>query len=98
MRKILLDEGLQSRFIDAGYVQVPMLSQDEVQVILNALPGLRPADNFEPTGEEFGRKYHCSFLDKSIEYKRKTHELIKGIFAPHIAQYLNEYTVLNCNF
>ncbi len=98
MRKILLDEGLQSRFVDTGYVQVPMLSQDEVQVILNALPGLRPADNFEPTGEEFGRKYHCSFLDKSIEYKRKTHELIKGIFAPHIAGYLNDYTVLNCNF
>ncbi len=81
MRKILLDDALQSRFIDKGYVQVPMLSGEEVQLILDRLPNLRPDDNYAPSGDEFGRKYHCSFLDKSVEYKRKTHELIKSIFA-----------------
>jgi len=100
MRKILFDDALQSRFIDKGYVQVPMLSSDEVQLILDRLPALRPADNYAPTGEgdEFGRKYHCSFLDKSVNYKRETHELIKGIFKDHIDKYLNGYEILNCNF
>jgi hypothetical protein len=99
MRKIFLDGDLQGRFLDLGYVQVPMLSADEVAYIMSKLATLKPADNFAPLGEStFGRTYHCSFLDKSIEYKRQTHELIDGIFAPHIAQYMNGYEVLNCNF
>ncbi len=98
MRKIFLDGALQSRFVDSGFVQVPMLSPDEVAHILSRLETLRPADAFNPSGEDFGRTYHCSFLDKSHEYKRDTHELIKSVFKPHIDQYLNGYEVLNCNF
>ena len=100
MRKIFLDDGLQDRFIDSGYVQVPMLSAAEVAQIHAGLATLKPADNFAPgeNDDAFGRKYHCSFLDKSKEYKKQTHELIKGIFAPHIDQYLNGYQILNCNF
>jgi hypothetical protein len=98
MRQIFLNEDLQDRFIDSGFVQVPMLAPEEVGHILSRLETLRPADNFAPDGEEFGRKYHCSFLDKSIEYKKQTHELIKSVFAPHIAQYLKGYEILNCNF
>jgi Phytanoyl-CoA dioxygenase (PhyH) len=99
MRKIFLDGGLQNRFLDLGYVHVPMLSAGEVAHIVSSLATLRPADNFAPSGETtFGRTYHCSFLDKSIEYKRQTHELIKGVFAPHIDRYMNGYEILNCNF
>jgi hypothetical protein len=99
MRKIFFDGDLQERFRDSGYVHVPMLASEEVERILSVLETMRPADNFAPKGESaFGRTYHCSFLDRSIEYKRQTHELIKGIFAPHIDRYLNGYEILNCNF
>ena len=99
MRQIFLDDSLQTRFIDKGYVQVPMLKAEEVAHILASLATLRPEDNFAPTGDsDFGRTYHCSFLDSSLDYKKQTHELIKGIFAPHIDQYLKGYEVLNCNF
>ena len=75
-----------------------MLAPQEVEHILERLATLKPADNFEPGKSGFGRKYHCSFLDESVEYKKQTHELIKSVFKPHIDQYMNGYEVLNCNF
>jgi hypothetical protein len=75
-----------------------MLSPEEVSHIVDRLATLKPADNFEPGKNGFGRKYHCSYLDPNVEYKQQTHDLIKSIFKPHIDQYLNGYEVLNCNF
>jgi hypothetical protein len=99
MRKIFHQESHQNHFMEKGFVRVPMLAPEEVQQILAALPTLRPADNFNPEGRDgFAHSYHCSFLDKSVDYKRRTHELLKGIFAQHIAQYLHGYEILNCNF
>ncbi len=96
MRKIFNNLALQQSFLDAGFVHVPMLSAEEVELILGALARLRPDDGFTP--DEFGRKYHCSFLDSNMEYKRATFELIKSVFEPHLGRYLNGYRILNCNF
>jgi hypothetical protein len=98
MRQIFSSAYLQAPFLRAGYIQVPMLEQDEVVYILSELSGLRPDDGFAPQGPDEFARYHCSFLDSNIDYKRRTHELIKRIFAPHIESYLNGYIILNCNF
>jgi hypothetical protein len=99
MRKILLDDDLQNRFIDSGFVPVPMLSAEEIAFIRSRLAMLRPDDNFAPTGRNgFEHSYHCSFLDKSIEYKRAAFDLIVSVFAPHIDRYLNNYRIVSCNF
>jgi len=99
MRTIFADEPLQSRFMDRGFVQVPMLSADEVAYLMDQLQTLRPADGFAPKEDEgFGQTYHCSFLDKNLDYKRRTHELIKGVFEVPINRHLHGYKILNCNF
>jgi hypothetical protein len=94
MRQIFHDETLQQQFVRSGYNRVPMLSAAEVSHMLSQLATLRPGDGFAPAG---GR-YHCSFLDTNIDYKRETHRLIKSLFATRAAHYLNGYEILNCNF
>jgi len=99
MRRIFHEAGLQAKFREAGYVQVPMLSTEEVAHILSRLPTLHPDDNYTPTGRNgFEHKYHCSFLDASTEYKRRAFDLIGSVFATHVDRYLNGYRILSCNF
>jgi phytanoyl-CoA dioxygenase PhyH len=99
MRKIFSDASLQRHFIGTGYARMAMLSSEEVTHILSRLPHLCPDDHFEATGRNAPRsQYHCSFLDTNIEYKRQTHNLIKGVFASHVERELNRYEILNCNF
>jgi hypothetical protein len=99
MRQIFHDEGLQQQFIRSGYNRVPMLSAEEISYILARLATLRPDDGFAPTGRDgFTFRYHCSFLDTNVGYKRAAHQLIQSVFAPHAARYLNGYEILNCNF
>lgn len=50
MRKIFHEADLQVPFREAGYVQVSMLSAEEVACILSRLPTLRPDENFVPEG------------------------------------------------
>jgi hypothetical protein len=99
MRKLFFDEQLQNKFLDRGFVQVPMLAAEELAYLMAQINTLLPADGFAPKGEDtFGQTYHCSFLDKNVDYKRRTQELIKGVFAAPINRYLNGYKILNCNF
>ena len=99
MRKIFHDDGLQGHFTETGYAQVPMLSDEEVAYIHSCLAQLRPADKFAPTGRDgFEHSYHCSFLDKSIEYKREAFALMEEVFADHIDRHLNGFRILSSNF
>ena len=47
MKKIFVDEKLQREFLDKGYVAVPLLSEDEVELLLEEISKLRPSDNFD---------------------------------------------------
>ncbi len=75
-----------------------MLERDEVSLILSQLSRLRPNDGFAPQGPDLFARYHCSFLDSNIDYKRRTHELLARVFGPHVEHHLNGYRILNCNF
>jgi ectoine hydroxylase-related dioxygenase (phytanoyl-CoA dioxygenase family) len=99
MRKIFNDESLQAPFAEKGFVQVPMLAADEIAYLLSQIDLLRPADRFAPTGRDgFDYKYHCSFLDKSVEYKRAAFALMEQVFGKNIEKYLNNYRIISCNF
>jgi hypothetical protein len=76
-----------------------MLSPAEISHILSCLGQLRPDDHFAPRGRDrFQFRYHCSFLDTNVDYKRATYKLIQSVFETHVARYLNGYQILNCNF
>jgi len=62
--------------------------------MLSHLATLRQGDGFAPAG---GR-YHCSFFDTNVDYKRETYRLIKSVFDGQAACYLNRHEILNCNF
>jgi hypothetical protein len=99
VRKILNDDTLDAEFRQSGYVRVPMLTGEQVASMLGEVARLRPDDNFAPSpGEPAHPTYHCSFLDSKVEYRRQAHELIAGVFAPFVEQYLNGYQIMNCNF
>jgi Phytanoyl-CoA dioxygenase (PhyH) len=99
MRTIFSDPTLQSELKEKGYTKVPLLSEAEVNYILDALQSLRPNDNFAPDGKGTTRStYHCSFLDTNVDYKRKANNLIRQVFSSHIRQLLVGYEILNCNF
>jgi hypothetical protein len=76
-----------------------MLSAEEISHVLWRIEDLHPDDRFAPNGQNgFQLRYHCSFLDTNVDYKRETHELLVSVFAPHVARYLSDYEILNCNF
>ncbi len=96
MRKIFQDETLQESFIQTGYARMPMVDAAEVAEMLEGVRTLRPADRFAPAGN--AHSYHCSFLDRNVEYKRQAFHLIQKAFEPHIRSVLSGYKILNSNF
>jgi SAM-dependent methyltransferase len=98
-RKIFKDRELQRGFARSGYARVPMLSPTEVSRMRARLATLKPDDNFAPNDRSgFERRYHCSFLDTNVGYRREAHRLIREFFDPYVARYLNGYHILNSNF
>lgn len=76
-----------------------MLSDNEVADLLAEIAQLRPDDNFTPQPEsEKHPSYHCSFLDTSEEYKRKTSDILRAKFQPLITKYMPDFVILNANF
>lgn len=99
MRRLFADQALQEKFLPAGYVQVPLLSPDEVSHLLKEIGTLRPEDNFNPqVGEKYRTPYHCSFLDKNLEYKRKAFNLMKEVFDSHLKRYMPGFEIISANF
>jgi hypothetical protein len=97
-RKVLNDDTLQSQLETLGYAKVPLLSQPEVQSILDFIQTLHPDDDFKPTGKNAFTTYHCSFLDTNVEYKRKVREFLVSVFEQHTEKILCNYQILNINF
>ncbi|HEX8410321.1 MAG TPA: phytanoyl-CoA dioxygenase family protein [Thermoanaerobaculia bacterium] len=102
MRTPFLSSELQQSFVRDGYVTVPLLSPDEVRYVAAELQKLRPADNFR---RRLKRRflpgsltYHCTFLDRNVEYKRRTRELIFELLRPRVGEVLDGYDFLNASF
>jgi len=98
MRRLFANSALQEQFLPAGYVKVPMLSAMEVSRLLTEIGKLHPDDNFNPQpGEKYQPSYHCSFLDKNMDYKRQTFGLIEEVFDSHLKQYMPDFEIVSAN-
>jgi hypothetical protein len=95
---VLNDQGLQEQFEQDGFVRLPLLGKDEIQVLRAELRELRPHDRFIPDERTSGASYHCSFLDTNLAYRRQVSELLRRVFQPHVDRVLAGYEILNCNF
>lgn len=96
MRKIFNDPAHQEQFIEKGYVILPLLPQEQVDFILQALETMRPHDNFAPADRR--SDYHCTFLDTNETYKREANQLIADVFNPYLEKALHQFRILNGNF
>lgn len=96
MRTIFYQPEQQQQFIEKGYVTMPLLSAEEVAMILNELQDMRPHDGFAPVG--LRSDYHCTFLDTNEDYKRRAYELINSVFIPHLEKVLHQYRIITGNF
>lgn len=99
MRQLFADLTLQDLFLLAGYVQVPMLSAEEVSYLFAEMRKLRPDDNFNPQPDQkYQPSDHCSFLDKNVDYKRQAFDLIEEVFDPHLKRYMPNFEIVSANF
>jgi hypothetical protein len=102
LRKVFNDEYDNELFIQKGFVKKPFLSAEQLAHMASALADLRPDDNFDPANNPTNpynfSTYHCTFLDKNVEYKKSVDHLIRSVFAKGINLYLNDYEILTSNF
>lgn len=102
MRTTFLSPDSELSFVRDGHVTIPLLSRDEVQHVTAELQKLRPADDFRRRVKRgFLRStltYHCTFLDRDLEYKRRTRDLIFELLRPRVREVLNGYDFLNASF
>lgn len=102
MRKTFVSDDHQETFDREGFVGVPLLSPDELRYLAEEVRTLRPGDDFRRRQKHrFGftsLTYHCTFLDESVEYKRRTRDLIFELLAPHVRETLVGYEFLNASF
>jgi hypothetical protein len=99
MKGLFADIKLQKQFISTGYIHTPLLSDQEINYLIEEIYKLCPEDNFNPhLKENFYITYHCSSLDKNLDYRKKAFNLIKEVFEPYLKRFMPEYEILSCNF
>lgn len=98
-RKIFKSENLQEEFNKHGFVYAQLLDTEEVRELITEVNKLKPEDKYAPKVDMFhASDFHCTFLDKDLEYKSSMIKLIKEKFAPKLNQILNNYRIINGNF
>jgi len=87
----------QNTYLINGFIKTKLLSNVDVDNLLEQLLFLKPDDNYAPN-REGASNYHCTFLDTNEIYKRATNKLFKTFFNPIVEQYFHDYHVWNANF
>lgn len=99
MNRLFTDLALQKQFLSTGYIQVPMLSSLEINYLLDEINNLCPEDSFNPhLDEKYYITYHCTSLDKNLDYRKKAFDLIKDVFEPYLKGFMPDFEILSCNF
>lgn len=91
MRSVFFDTKNQEQFDRVGYVVLPLLSQEEIRVLLDAYekPKLDP---------QYTRGFHATMLGTDVEAKKKADALIRSVIQPHTYSLLRDYKCLFGNF
>lgn len=101
---VLRDSALQAEFEKKGYVQVPFLSEAEVEYLKKmffdtlAESGGSMTSNDADFKTESEITYDFTFIDKNPEYKRKVFKIITEAFEKRAGEYLNDYTPIIANY
>lgn len=104
MRETLKDQELETRFQKDGYVEVPFLNHDEVEMLKKYY-----FDTLEDSGGRLGPEdekyqsnaeitYDFTFIDKNSDYKQQVFDMITKSFEKHVDKYLSEYKPIIANF
>ena len=94
MRKLFKNTSYQKQFEEEGYVIIDLPNPYIIDDVDREYQNLKPNDNFDPQND----RYHCSFIDSNVEYKRKSYEIFLQYFMPFINQFLIDYELLLGNF
>ncbi|MBW4473282.1 MAG: glycosyltransferase [Stenomitos rutilans HA7619-LM2] len=98
MRNVFQSAALQQEFERNGYVIMPLLSAEEISLVLSELQLMTPDDNFNPDRLLDQPSYHLTDIDTNIEYKQTAKNFIAGVLAPYIERVFDDYKILGANF
>jgi hypothetical protein len=104
MRNIFIDSNIESKFRKDGYVKVPFINADEVEILKNLFFETLPQSGGQITSGETGVEqanfitYDFTFIDKNPEYKRLVFKIISEYFKPHMDKLLDNYRPIIANY
>jgi ectoine hydroxylase-related dioxygenase (phytanoyl-CoA dioxygenase family) len=104
MRRVMNDEQLEARFQRDGYVEIPFISKEEVNALIQKFYDTLPQSGGQITAGETGVEgagfitYDFTFIDKNIEYKKEVFKIITEYFKPHVARWLADYKPIIANY
>ncbi|WP_375492448.1 phytanoyl-CoA dioxygenase family protein [uncultured Nostoc sp.] len=98
MRNVFLKAENQREFETKGYSTMPMLSSQEVNLVLSELQLMKPDNNFNAESSSEQPSYHLTDFDSNIEYKIKAKQLITSILEPHLKNIFDNYKIITTNF
>lgn len=96
MRRLFIDEHLQAEFNEKGYVKIKLFNDDEINELKAFYNSLKPDNRFNT--QEKNVKYHFSFLDTNMEYKKTVFNKLSEKFQPKMDAVLDNYEPLVINF
>lgn len=104
MRPTFKDHELESRFQKNGYVEVPFLGTEEVEMLkkyyFDSL--VQSGGTIGPEDEKYQSQqeitYDFTFIDKNSDYKQQVFDVITKQFEQHYDKYLADYKPIIANF
>lgn len=104
MRRTFVDEAIEVQFQKNGFVEVPFLTSEEVEMLKNYYfeslneSGGRLGPEDEKHLSESAITYDFTFIDKNSDYKRSVFDMITSAFMQRVDGYLSEYKPIIANF
>jgi hypothetical protein len=103
MRAVMRNHEIEKEFQQQGYVEIPFISEDEVEALKQKFFDLLPASGGNLTPSDNGMSgneitYDFTFIDKNIEYKRAVFEVITAYFKPHVEKWIADYRPIIANY
>ena len=104
MRKTFTHQELEERFQKDGYVEVPFLNPEEIEMLktyyFDSLKdsggNLGPEDEKHQSNQEI--TYDFTFIDKNSDYKQQVFDMITNAFKNRVDDYLFDYKPIIANF
>lgn len=104
MRKVFKDKTLEKEFQKQGFVQIPLLSQEEVAHLWDEFHR-----TFQMSKGKIGSgendfniddfvSYDFTFIDKNPDYKKKVFQIIDDVFKPKYDKILDDFKPIIANY